>query len=323
MGNNVKAGVVIAVLAVLGFALGIGIMSFLGNRSESTVVPTAATSAAGASSSVSQAGGPATSAASQSGQATGATSAQEEPNAESSTTEQAEYVVATVDDIRIEMPASYDKQGFYWKTTEHNLQLCSPECAAIVELFRPGTQQHGNEAKFEVHKLAAAGAGAEDYIILDEYYIENGELVYWGNKDANVLGTEIAGLTLGEIVSWVRVNQGGNWVEVAIRPEEGAQAAAPAESAAAGTFTTPFWGVWVGASKDEAEAQAQADELTAAGFDGRVFITTDWSNLNTERWYVVTAGISKSESEAGGLCTLVQEAGYDGAYVKYSGDYVS
>ena len=86
--------------------------------------------------------------------------------------------------------------------------------------------------------------------------------------------------------------------------------------------TEPFYGVWVSASKDYEEALSMARELESAGLSSYVFMTTDWSNLNPEPWYVISAGRARTDSEARSLCDRVQAAGYDDAYVKYSGDYI-
>ena len=51
-----------------------------------------------------------------------------------------------------------------------------------------------------------------------------------------------------------------------------------------------------------------------------VFLTTDWSNLNTESYYVVTAGTYGTEGEANANLAAVQSFCSD-AYVKYSGNY--
>lgn len=56
------------------------------------------------------------------------------------------------------------------------------------------------------------------------------------------------------------------------------------------------------------------------GYDAQVFVTTDWSNLNSEKFYVVTAGVYLSESDANAALPSVQGF-YPDAYVKYSGDY--
>ena len=55
-----------------------------------------------------------------------------------------------------------------------------------------------------------------------------------------------------------------------------------------------------------------------AGYPAEVYVTTDWSNLNSENWYVVTAGTYGTESAAKNALSHVQEY-YRDAYVKYSG----
>ena len=101
---------------------------------------------------------------------------------------------------------------------------------------------------------------------------------------------------------------------------------APAEELTADSGKTqtktnePFYGIWVSASKDESQMQALASELAGRGYDARVFITTDWSNLNTETWYVVTAGVYSSEEEARSALADVQANVTADAYVKYSGE---
>lgn len=79
-----------------------------------------------------------------------------------------------------------------------------------------------------------------------------------------------------------------------------------------------FYGIWVYGSKDQQEAQDFAQQVKQNGFDGQVYVSTDWSNLNQEKWYVVTAGTYYSESEAKNALDEVKLI-YADAYVKYSG----
>lgn len=85
---------------------------------------------------------------------------------------------------------------------------------------------------------------------------------------------------------------------------------------------TPFYGIWVYASKSCDEASSFADEVSSNGFNGYTEVTTDWSNLNKEKWYVVTAGKYSSENEAKTQLNEVKKK-YPDAYVKYSGDYIN
>ena len=92
------------------------------------------------------------------------------------------------------------------------------------------------------------------------------------------------------------------------------------ENTASQVSTSPFYGIWCNASKDFTEAQNSADSLSKQGFDAKVFVTTDWSNLNSEKWYVVSAGVYSSKANAKAALSSVR-AVYSSAYVKYSGEY--
>lgn len=82
----------------------------------------------------------------------------------------------------------------------------------------------------------------------------------------------------------------------------------------------PFYGIWCGAAKSRSEAEKEADSLRNKGLDAEVFLTTDWSNLNKEKWYVVTAGVYSSKSAAQNALSSVKKV-YSTAYVKYSGGW--
>lgn len=86
------------------------------------------------------------------------------------------------------------------------------------------------------------------------------------------------------------------------------------------TFQPPFYGIWCYGSKESGDAYNYASSLNNAGFEAEVFLTTDWSNLNTESYYVVTAGTYGTEGEANANLAAVQSFCSD-AYVKYSGNY--
>ena len=86
------------------------------------------------------------------------------------------------------------------------------------------------------------------------------------------------------------------------------------------TFQAPFYGIWCDGFKESGDAYNYASSLNNAGFEAEVFLTTDWSNLNTESYYVVTAGTYGTEGEANANLMAVHSFCPD-AYVKYSGDY--
>ena len=82
-----------------------------------------------------------------------------------------------------------------------------------------------------------------------------------------------------------------------------------------------FYGIWCMGSQDEGEARSFADNLRAQGYPAGVYLTADWSNLNPEPWYVVSAGEYQSEEKAYNNLSLVQQVCSD-AYVKWTGDYI-
>ena len=83
----------------------------------------------------------------------------------------------------------------------------------------------------------------------------------------------------------------------------------------------PFYGILTMGSKSEEDAVKAADKLKDQGFDAKVYLTTDWSNLNKDPWYVVSAGEFCSEKEATEALEHVKSAGYSTAYVKFTGDH--
>jgi septal ring-binding cell division protein DamX len=83
---------------------------------------------------------------------------------------------------------------------------------------------------------------------------------------------------------------------------------------------SPFYGIWCEAYKKQSNAEAAIEKYIADGIDAEVFLTTDWSNLNSEKWYVISAGVYSSKEEAKAMLSTIQGI-YPNAYVKYSGDW--
>ena len=79
--------------------------------------------------------------------------------------------------------------------------------------------------------------------------------------------------------------------------------------------------IWLVETKDENEAWSFAKDLHSQGYPANVYLTTDWSNLNAEPWYVVSAGEYNSEKEAYFSLGWVQKVCGD-AYVKWTGEFV-
>lgn len=85
---------------------------------------------------------------------------------------------------------------------------------------------------------------------------------------------------------------------------------------------SPFWGAFVMASKDYTTSEKKADDLRNSGFPGAIVVcTTDWTNLNKETWYSVSAGRFSSRTEAEQAVSALKNQGISDAYVRYSGDH--
>ena len=86
-------------------------------------------------------------------------------------------------------------------------------------------------------------------------------------------------------------------------------------------YNQPFYGIWCFASKNYDSAEKIAENLNNLGYNNAtVLLSTDWSNLNPERWYVVTAGLYPDKSAANASLADVKSI-YSDAYIKYSGDW--
>ena len=59
---------------------------------------------------------------------------------------------------------------------------------------------------------------------------------------------------------------------------------APNENEAAFHYDTPFYGIWVYASKSSNEASSFANDVSINGFSGYTENTIQWNNLNDEEW---------------------------------------
>ena len=79
-----------------------------------------------------------------------------------------------------------------------------------------------------------------------------------------------------------------------------------------------FYGIWIGAEKTLDAAEKDAENVPMSVRPVQIFLTTDWSNLNTVPWYVLTAGMYASWSEAELILPQVQRY-YPDAYIKHSG----
>ncbi len=82
----------------------------------------------------------------------------------------------------------------------------------------------------------------------------------------------------------------------------------------------PFYGIWCIGAKNRSDSKKSVENLKGYGYDAKVYVTTDWSNLNSEKWYVVSAGEYSTKDEAEEYLEDIQEL-YESAYIKYTGEY--
>lgn len=87
-------------------------------------------------------------------------------------------------------------------------------------------------------------------------------------------------------------------------------------------MTDGFFGIWIGATKSEADAEKIISEASYKGINAQKYLSSDWSELNADPYYVVSAGTYTSEEDANSNLADVKNQGYKSAYVKYSGDYI-
>ena len=85
----------------------------------------------------------------------------------------------------------------------------------------------------------------------------------------------------------------------------------------------PFYGVWVGSSAERQESLDLAKDLSDKGLDAYCIYTPEWENLNRDSYWCVTVGKSATKDRAEELIADVEQAGYKGAYVKYTGERLS
>ena len=226
----------------------------------------------------------------------------------------------------------------------------------IAEVFavKPGPS---GELKQDVYYIGKTADNASDNgLIMNVFYVnEAGENVHWNAHDPATTALELLGdndielllesIYLGSngedsyicasdltVTSTIAIASNG----AANSSDASGQNAAGNSSAQDGSATgsakydseataastkAPFWGVWVYASQNEAEATAQATQVIDQGFsEAHAVLTTDWENLNEEPWWCVTLGAFSSEQEAQSALQSAQAAGHANAYVKYSGE---
>ena len=228
--------------------------------------------------------------------------------------------------VRVSLPRDLVESGYQWsEESDECVDLTDANGSVLASVIWGVAATRENEAKLESYAIGTVSHGSIGYpAYLKLYYLDSaGKRIHWGVDDTGELATDRMGVELQDIVSWIELYSPGGFRSAVLQDPKGTQGTQGGNSSGTGTsLTEPFYGVWVAASKDYDEARSMANELEAVGLHGTVFLTTDWSNLNPEPWYVVAAGYARAEPEAQSLCERVHALGYTDAYVKYSGDYI-
>ena len=95
----------------------------------------------------------------------------------------------------------------------------------------------------------------------------------------------------------------------------------PAEQSGSSNEHAPFYGIWCRATKNRSVAEDAASEMEEKGLPAEIFVSSDWSNMNSEMWYVISAGTYETKAEAESMLPLVQDY-YPSAFIKYSGTWI-
>ena len=82
-----------------------------------------------------------------------------------------------------------------------------------------------------------------------------------------------------------------------------------------------FYGIWCYRSKNMEDAVDFMNNYDVGYILPQMFLTTDWENLNSEPYYVVTIGVYRTQEKAENELSRVQEQ-YPDAYIEYSGKYI-
>ena len=95
----------------------------------------------------------------------------------------------------------------------------------------------------------------------------------------------------------------------------------PAEQPSSSDEHSPFYGIWCRATKNRSVAEDAASEMEEKGLPAEIFVSSDWSNMNSEMWYVISAGTYETKAEAESMLPHVQDY-YPSAFIKYSGAWI-
>ena len=123
-----------------------------------------------------------------------------------------------------------------------------------------------------------------------------------------------------EPITWIPI---GEWSDAAVQESN-----VPKTSVGTirpfipGSIAGDVFGVFLGAFKNSDNCIKLQSRLEDAGFvNAPIIFTPDFSDLNPDPYYVVTAGLYSTRQEAQTVLEGVKSAGFGDAYVKYAGEY--
>lgn len=215
---------------------------------------------------------------------------------------------------------STNETKLYTVSDEGELIVVPCEEVKTTEIKTQGTQHELGNNPFEMPDVET-----------DAFVVYKESNVYKEpSLDSNIIGT----VTVGQYLYICSIDD--QWTEVlfndiyayvptsAFEPQGNMPQASQSEkknNLSEGNINSAFYGVWVGAAKDQNSAVKMADQFEKNGISIDIYVTTDWENLNTKKYYVLTAGTYFSKEDAEAELQVVKNSGYKDAYVKYSGEH--
>ncbi len=186
--------------------------------------------------------------------------------------------------------------------------------------------EYENEMKSVTYTLGNSYfAGSTHEVFLSVAYVnKENKNMHWGANDGELSFEKYCHISPEAFGDYIYLKTSEGYVAADVRNRN-----APQSNYSAGNYSgtrtpspTPFWGIWIGASKDKSEMEQLVNKARAQGFNNAgVYMTSDWSNLNSETWYVATVGEYASESAANAALPQAKSSITSSAYVKYTGSF--
>lgn len=234
--------------------------------------------------------------------------------------------------FRISLPTDVAEKVSF-SETHNSITMGYSDSSALLATIYPASEAMETEAALGYYTLGEVYVGGhyEEARMSLAFLTEDNKTAHAASRDPLECGIEkLLGMTPEEFASCISLNTGSEY-EPATAVFTGGRSANASTTTAdpvmtEGTWavpTEPFWGIWTDASKDRAEVEAIAQRIhDQTGDKATVVLTTDWSNLNSEPWYVISMGRWSSQEDANAALPRIQANGYPDAYVKYSGDKI-